>query len=113
MTDDQIPMPLSGSVLRDRGIARAEDHAETEAPGWKDSALDMLRRYVREVGGRFQAEDVREFGRIQCLDEPPNSRAWGGVIVKAKKLGIIQFAGYENVSNPRAHATPASLWESA
>ena len=109
--NEQIPIPLSGTALRDIGIAQAVDHAEAEAPGWSVRAMDMLRRYVDEVGGAFQAEDVREWARMQGLDDPPSTRAWGGVIVRARNLGLIRFVKYENVQNRQAHATPASVWE--
>lgn len=109
--NEQLPIPLSGTALRDIGIAQAVDHAESEAPGWSGRALDMLRRYIAEVGGAFQAEDVREWGKMQGLDDPPHKRAWGGVIVRAKNIGLIRFVKYENVQNRQAHATPASVWQ--
>jgi hypothetical protein len=54
-------------------------------------------------------EDVREASKHQ-LSEPPSARAWGGIIVKAVKCGLIYRKGFRNVSNVKAHRTPASLW---
>lgn len=108
--NEQLPMPLSGTALRDIGIAQAVDHAEAEAPGWASRAMGMLRRYIDEVGGMFQAENVREWARRHGLDDPPSKRAWGGVVVRARNIGLIRFVKYENVQNRQAHATPASVW---
>lgn len=107
----QTSLNLTGTALRDQGIARAEDHAERESPGWSDRALGMLRQYAAEIGGRFQAEDVRAFAKARGLEDAPSARAWGGVIVRARRMGVIKFVGYENVKNKLAHATPAAVWE--
>jgi hypothetical protein len=108
---NQIPMPLSGSALRDNGIQQSIKHADAEAPGWSDRAFYMLRDYLESVGGRFQTEDVREWCHGRGLDLPPSKRAWGGIIIRAKNVGLIRFSGYENVSNTKAHCTPAACWE--
>lgn len=92
---------------RDQGIDRALENAELHHPAWSDLALDYLKRYP---GKQFMAEEVRVWAHKNGLAEPPHARAWGGVIVKAKKLGLIEHCGYGNVSNPKAHRTPASVW---
>ncbi len=104
---------LSGSALRDAGIQRAIDHANSIDNSWSDRALEMLRCYLLLVGGQFQAEDIRAFAKTRGLNDAAHSRAWGGVIVRAKNLGLIRFVGYKNVSNPKAHATPAAIWTAA
>ena len=109
----QTQFNLTGSALRDQGITRAADHAERESPGWSDRALAMLRRYVAEVGGRFQAEDVRAWAKAHGLDDPPHKRAWGGVMVKARNKGLIRCIGTQQVDNREAHCANAGLWEAA
>jgi hypothetical protein len=102
----------SGNELRDQGIQLSLFNAEKSFPGWKDLAMAALENYIlNHPGENFQTEDVREWAYSVGLDKPKNDRAWGGVIVSAKRRGIIQFVGYENVKNPRAHSTPASVWK--
>lgn len=110
---EQLAMTLTGSALRDLGMQRAVDNAEAVAPGWPDRALTMLRRYVAEVGGRFQAEDVRAFGVRYGFEEPPHKRAWGGVMVRARNLGLIRCVGTQPVSTKTSHCANAGLWEAA
>jgi len=106
----QTSFNLTGSALRDLGISRAVDHAEREAPGWSTRALEMLRRYVTEVGGEFMAEQVRSFAKEQGLPDPVHLRAWGGVVVKARNAGIICCVGTGQVENPNAHCANAAKW---
>ncbi len=104
---EQTTMGFTGDQLRDRSIASAIEHTEQEQPNWTEKALDYLVKYPT---AEFQAEEVREWAHSQGLPLPPHPRAWGGVIVKARKQGKIEFAGYRNVSNPKAHSTPAAVW---
>lgn len=108
MKSEQISINFTGNQLKEIGIATAVDHAEQDCPGWNARALEFLLQYP---GEEFQAEDVRAWAHSQGLPRPPHARAWGGVIVKARKQGKIQFVGYQNVKNPRAHSTPASVWK--
>ena len=108
--NEQIPMTLSGTALRDIGIAQAVDHAEAEAPGWSVRALEMLRRYITEVGGEFMGENFRVWATARGLEEPPSKRAFGSIIVKAKNRGMIRFVGHRSVDNPKAHKAFASVW---
>lgn len=102
----------SGNELRDRGIQLSLFNAENNCPDWKEMAIAVLKNYIRNFPGKnFQTEDVRSWAYAQGLPVPPNHRAWGSVIVKAKREKIILFVGYENVSNPRAHSTPAAVWK--
>ena len=93
---------------RDEGIKRAADNAEMNEHGWQEQALMFLMKFPEK---RFQAEDVRSWAYSQGLTTPPNDRAWGAVIRKAKNQGCIRHVGYDAVSNPNAHRTPASVWE--
>lgn len=105
----QIPLNFKeGARLRDRGINRAADNAErVHGPGWQERAIGHLINYPE---AEFMAEEVRIWAHSQGLEEPPSARAWGAVIVTAKRRGIIRSNGYRKVSNPLAHSTPASVW---
>ena len=103
-----------GDKLRDKGIQLSLFNAEMTHFDWKSNALKCLQEYIKlNPGEKFQAEDVRQFAYKNGLPKPPSHRAWGGIMVGAKKSGIIRFVGYENVDNPKAHSTPASVWRSA
>jgi len=94
--------------LRDKGIQQAINYADKVQPLWSEQAYNCLLNYIR-YNDEFMTEDVREASKNQ-LSEPPSSRAWGGIIVKAVKCGLIYRKGFRNVSNVKAHCTPATLW---
>ena len=94
--------------LRDKGIQQAINYADKVQPLWSEQAYNCLLNYIR-YNDEFMTEDVREASKNQ-LSEPPSARAWGGIIVKAVKCGLIYRKGFRNVSNVKAHCTPATLW---
>ena len=102
-----------GMQLRDAGIQRAEDNANIKhsylPSDWSEGAYRYLLTYCA-IHRKFMAEDVR-VSSADIIPEPPSLRAWGAVFVRAVKAGIIQRKGYQNVSNAKAHRTPATLWE--
>jgi hypothetical protein len=99
---------VTGSELARSGAAKAMRHANETAVGWSDKAFDALMAFVAQNRGRFQAEDVRNWARH--VPPAPNLRAWGNVMVRAAKEGLIKAVGYERVNNPLAHSTPATVW---
>jgi|TARA_B100001964_G_C14031867_1_gene508649 hypothetical protein len=92
---------------RDIGIKQSLDNANEKEPFWSEEALEYLKRYPHVS---FMAEQVRVWAYANGLRLPPHNRAWGGVINKASKAGLIIHSGYSNVTNPKAHSTPASVW---
>ena len=101
---------FDGVEQRDRGIAQAVSHADRESPNWSDKAYDFLLDFLR-TNTKFMAEDVRN-ASVGIVPAPPSNRAWGAVIVRAAKKGIIRKVGFNKVKNPKAHCTPATEWES-
>ena len=100
---------FDGPHLRDEGIQRAVDHADYQEPKWSYKAYNFLRLYIQ--GHKvFMVEQLRE-ASVGIVPEPPSKRAWGGVIVRAVKAGIVRRKGFCNVANPSAHCTPATVWE--
>lgn len=98
-----------GCRRRDDGIKRAVTNAENNTPGWKDFAL----RYIIDLppGSEFLAEDVRAIAHADGLPEPPDGRAWGGVIRKARGMGLIEHRGFKPCKNPKSHACPSNEWK--
>lgn len=97
----------TGEQLRDAGINQSLAHADQEHEDWGDRAIGFLIRYPEP---EFMTEDLRQYAYLNGLPSPPHERAWGGVIVRAKGMGLITHMRYKTVNNPLAHKTPASLW---
>jgi len=100
---------FSGEELRDFGIEQATQNADRQNPNWSNLAYNFLLKYIKE-NKEFMAEEVR-IKSEDFIPIPPSNRAWGGVIVRAVKSGLIKRKGYKNVKNAKAHCTPATLWE--
>ena len=103
-----FPPDRTGEDLRDEGIQQALTHANESSERWSEIAYDFLKRYMLD-NPVFMAENVRE-AATGIVPEPPSKRAWGGVLVRAAKEGLIIRMGFRNVKNARAHCTPATLW---
>jgi len=95
--------------LRDHGINKALESANETHDDWSEKALQALIQFANEVNDEFMVEDVRNWA--SWVPEPPSKRAWGAVAVKAAKAGIIKKTGYGLTTNPKAHRTPATLWQ--
>jgi len=106
----QAELNFSGEDLRDRGMQQAIDHADEVVDGWSAIALKFVMYYALN-NRTFSGEQVRAASR-GLVPEPPHLRAWGGVMMKAARRGIIRKCGYVQVENPKCHKTPASLWSS-
>jgi hypothetical protein len=106
----QVTMELDverGRESRDREINRASFHAENINEGWNEKALRFIQSYPLN---KFMTEDVRLYAYQNGMEKPPSERAWGGVIKKAVKMGLLTCVGYQKVNNVKAHRTPAALW---
>lgn len=98
---------------RDKGIQKAIDHADAVTPDWSQLAYEELKRFLQETPGEFMAESFRAHCAVVNFPLPPSSRAFGGVILRASKAGIIRRVRFDQVSNKRAHACFASVWRRA
>ena len=105
--------PETGEKLANQGIKKAINHAEKDIPGWATLAFECLKSYLRYCppDHEFMAEDVRKFSQsTYFLPEPPNLRAWGGIMRRAQRAGLIRAIGTRKVVNPTAHCANATLW---
>ncbi len=99
----------NANYLRDRGMRRSRDNADDKVDGWSETAFLFLKEYIQTQDKPFMAEDVRTSD--QCgVPNPPNKRAWGAILVRAAREGLIKRIGFKETKNPWAHRTPASLW---
>lgn len=94
---------------RDAGIAKSVNNANRKNEYWSLQAYYFLLQYIR-THNEFMAEEVRA-ASVGSVPQPPNNRAWGSVFVRAKRSGKIKWKDYKPVTNPKAHCTPATLWE--
>lgn len=109
---NQLQMDFNAAAsanMRDQGIKKAVLHAESVFESWQDKAYDFLLSYIRQ-NSEFMTEQVRKASK-GVVPEPPSARAWGGVVVRAAKTGLISRNGYRAVSNVKAHRTPATVWK--
>ena len=69
-------------------------------PGWPERALEALLAAGRRLG-RFTVEDARE---LAGLEAPTDRRAWGAVVNRAARRGLIRRVGYAPARSSNAHA---------
>ena len=104
----------NGSQLRDKGIKKAIDNADDTHDKWSDKAYKFLLDYIKYGEGRdqyeFMTEDVRVASEKE-IPKPPSNRAWGGIILRAVRAGLITRDRFSNVKNAKAHKTPATVWK--
>lgn len=105
----QPPLPFSGERLKEIGMAMAEESANNKVEGWSDMAFEFLKEFIQGNPGEFMGEDIRHASKW-IVPQPPSNRAWGSVVLRAAKAGLIRRVGFKSVSNPKAHSAPCSLW---
>ena len=101
-------MTNNGSQLRDKGIKQAVNHANNKHDKWSDKAYKFLLSYIKSQH-EFMTEDLREASEKK-IPKPPSNRAWGGIILRAVRAGLITRDRFSNVKNVKAHKTPATVW---
>lgn len=100
----------AGRARRDAAIAQAADAARRNAPAWAPAAWAVLCRHIAAIGrgAIFQTVDIRLGNYL--LPDPPEPRAWGAIMRRAKREGLIEFAGYAPCNDPRQHYAATTQW---
>jgi|SRR5690625_1520915 len=109
---NQANLPFTGRELRDAGISLAIEHADEKINNWPEIAYNALQVFVAQNPvKRFMAEDVRNYA-YDCLaiPYPPHCRAWGGIMARAARNGLIKKIGIAPVKTPSNHMANASVW---
>jgi hypothetical protein len=78
--------------------------------GWTKEAFNLMKEFIPEQK-QFMCEEFRDYCHDKGLTLPANNRAFGGIILKAMRQGLIRRVGYGKVKNPKAHAANAAVWE--
>jgi hypothetical protein len=94
------------------GMAKAIDHAESDIPGWGDLALHYVERFVRSGVQRhgFTAMDIRHWAYEAGLPAAPTNWAWGSVMRRAARQGLIAKGATRPQGDATAHLTDRTLW---
>lgn len=100
--------PIRAIAGRDEGMERAKNKAERTRPGWIQSAMLSILAFPR---AEFRVEELRQFAYANGLDKPPSQRAWGPVIMRARRESLIEFVRYEIAQGNDMHRQPVSLWK--
>jgi hypothetical protein len=99
----------TGAVLRDAGMATAIAHAEKITESWGDRAAELARKYAASHA-EFATEDLIAHAREVGFPEPPDPRAWGGVIKRLASTGVVRVGHYRKSVVARAHCRPVMVW---
>lgn len=99
-----------GKVNRDKGMQRAVDHAEVIEPGWQDMAYSFLVNvFLKHNSKPFMTEDFRAACK-GIVPDPPSLRAFGPIILKARRSGLVRRIGTRPVKNAKANMAFATVW---
>ena len=95
--------------LRDAAIDRALDHAGIP---WKFRAEEVI-WYCAKKYPYFTSDDYHRLAEDMKLPKPPDARAWGGILVLARKNGWISKTGEYRESTRRVcHVAPKPVYQS-
>lgn len=87
----------------------ATAHADAVHAGWAEQAGMLLALYVSQHQGEFMSEDYQAFAFNHGLPQPPDGRAFGTVMVKAQRDGLIEKIGIRAVRKRCAHSRPGNV----
>lgn len=106
---------VTGRDLRDAGIHQAITNAENQITDWPDEAMRALHMYLLDHPGQdFMTEDVRNYAyNILAVPYPPHCRAWGSIIGRAARAGLIERVSIGPVKTASSHMANASVWRAA
>lgn len=107
----RLDILFTAEQLRDAGMALALEHADAKIPKWGDMCYELLKQYLVITSGTFLTEYFRPWAEsIKGLPAPPTPKAYGPVMNRAARAGIIKHLGYAPTSNPKGHKHPSSIW---
>lgn len=107
------PAEEQAKARRDDGIYRAVSHADQVTPGWSDQAFKISAMYLSRLnaGSETTSEAIRLHAEGAGLADPPDTRAWGAVLLRLAKANKIKKLGWTTAQDPKAHCRPVTLWQ--
>lgn len=103
---------MNGRDLGHAGALRAAKHADWVEASWQAKAHGLLMRFLGGSGS-FQCQHVINYAKHHDFPAPPDDRAWGMVMLRAARQGIIYKVGYEPSISLRQHGRPCAVWRKA
>jgi hypothetical protein len=95
---------------RDIGIHRAVEKAESDDSGWSWRAYYAVLKFLVVNKTPFLTEDVREWAESNGhIPVPKNGKAWGAVMQRAARRGVIKKVGYDLAKS--SNLSPKVLWQ--
>lgn len=94
---------------RDKGIKRAVENADRVCDNWSARCYGLFKDFINAQRAPFQTETFRH-SIAGMIEEPPHARAFGAIVVRAAREGLIKCVGSKPVSNVRAHRCLANVW---
>lgn len=103
---------VSGRLLAREGAKRAADHADLVHPSWQDRAFGYLLEYLAAYPSRCEitCESVRKHAEAKGFAAPPDKRAWGHIMLRGRRAGVLKRLGWTTADDPKVHCNPISLW---
>lgn len=72
---------------------------------WTETAVAYLRTFAYKRKGKpFLAEEVRAAAEEWGLPQPPDARAWGFVMQRGRREGIVAAAGFAKAATSNGSA---------
>lgn len=96
---------VTATERRDDGMRRAVDHADRVSHAWSVLAYQFVQHYLA-YDGPFLAEELVRAAYDYGIPEPPDARAWGAIMNRAARAGLIVKAGYRE----DRYCSPKTLW---
>ena len=100
-------------MIKNAATTACSAHADCVSHAWSALAYQMLNHFMEmnPVAARngFLTELYLEFASSRGLPEPPDRRAFGAVINRAVRNGLIVKSGYRE----DRFCSPKSLWRKA
>lgn len=93
---------------RDAGIQSAAEHA---GHAWNVLAYQFLEGFATAADRPFLIENVVTAAAEAGIPEPPDRRAWGGVVQRAHRAGKITKCGF--AASASSNCSPMLLWRRA
>ena len=102
----------AGRTARDGGMQRSLDNANSVDDSWGIRALNCVAAYPHDD---MTCEDVRRWGEENNRVGPaPTARAWGAIMVRALRVGMIvkkdEYPTHRPSRNPKSHRRPQQIW---
>lgn len=109
-TQPQLPLDhKAATIRREIGMDRVAAKAQRVAPGWMDHAFVLLQRYAAQQRTPFLGEQFRAWAHARGLARPHDDRAFGPLMTRAAKAGVIVRAGFAPSASSNGSAKP--LWQ--